>query len=152
MNGIGFYRRKKRLALYELSEMSHVYKGTIHRLEEELNPKTTLSIYLRLADALGVTLDELLKDYDPSLLRAGDRHAYAGGPKPPHNPIAVYRSDENLSLQQLAWRLGVTSREWARRVCNEDTVSPLHLGRLAAYEGISEAEFRQRYAVTDICA
>lgn len=152
MNGIGFYRRKKRLALYELSEMSHVYKGTIHRLEEELNPKTALSIYLRLAEALGVTLDELLKEYDPSLLQAGDRHAYAGGPRTLRNPIAVYRSVENLSLQQLARRLGVTSREWARQVCNEDSVSPLHLGRLAAFEGISEAEFRVRYAVKDRCA
>lgn len=152
MNGIRFYRKKNKLAVYELSEMSHVDKVTVHRLEVKINPTTSLSIYLRLADALGVTLDELLEDHDPVLLRDGDRHAYAGGPKILRNPIAVYRHDENLSLQQLAGRMGVTSREWARRVCAEETASPKLLRRLAAFESISEAEFLRRYAVEEACA
>ena len=59
---------------------------------------------------------------------------------------------ENLSLQQLAGRMGVTSREWARRVCAEETASPKLLRRLAAFESISEAEFLRRYAVEEACA
>ena len=152
MNGIRFYRKKNKLAIYELSELSHVCKPTIHSLEEAINPTTALTIYLRLADALGVTLDELLDDYDPALLKDGDRHAYCGSAKHPRNPIAVYRREENLSFQQLATRMGVTSREWARRVCEEDTASPKLLRRLAAFENLTEAEFLRRYAVEGVCA
>lgn len=125
--------------------------GTIRALEEELNPRTSLSIYMRLAEALTVTVDELIDDYDPSLLQDGDRHAYAAKQKSIRNPIAVYRHEENLSLQQLAGRMGVTSREWARRICNEETASPKLLRRLAEFENISEEEFAGRYAV-EACA
>ena len=147
MNGIRFFRKKNKLAIYELSELSGVSGATIHTLEEELNPRTSLSIYMRLAEALNVTIDEMLEDYDPALLKDGDRHSYAGKAKVPRNPIAVYRHEENLSLQQLAGRMGVTSREWARRICAEEIASPKLLRRLAAFENITEAEFSRRYAV-----
>lgn len=152
MTGIRYYRKKNKLAVYELSELSHVSKATIHSLEETINPATSLSIYLRLSGALNVTLDELLDDYDPAQLGDGDRHAYGGRQKPARNPIAVYRQDENLSLQQLAGRMGVGSREWARRVCDEKIASSKLLRRLAEYEGVSEDEFLRRYPVEEVCA
>ena len=152
MNGIRFLRKKNKLAVYELSERSQVSAPTIHSLEQAIQPTTALSIYLRLAEALGVTLDELLDDYDPALLKDGDRHAYNGRQKPARNPIAVYRMVENLSLQQLAKRMGVTSREWARRICDEDRASTKLLRRLAAFENLTEAEFLRRYAVEEVCA
>ena len=152
MNGIRYFRKKNKLAIYELSELSHVCKPTIHSLEKAIQPTTTLSTYLRLADALGVTLDELLDDYDPALLKDGDRHAYIGRQKPPRNPIAVYRREENLSLQQMADRMGVGSREWARRICDKTIASPKLLRRLAAYENVTEAEFLRRYTVEEVCA
>lgn len=153
MNGIGFYRRKNKLAVYELQNLSHVSAATIHTLETKINPQSPLSIYFRLAEALNVTLDELLDDYDPALLKDGDRHAYGRKPKPAGNVIAVYRWEENLSLQQLADRMGVTSREWARRICGRSDASPKMLKRLIGFEGISEEEFMRRYAVDeDMCA
>lgn len=152
MNAIRFLRKKNKLAVYELSERSQVSAPTIHSLEQAIQPTTALSIYLRLADALGVTLDELLADYDPALLKDGDRHAYIGRQKPPRNPIAVYRREENLSLQQLADHMGVGSREWARRICDKTIASPKLLRRLAAYENVTEAEFLRRYTVEEVCA
>ncbi len=150
MNGIRFYRQKNRLAICELSQLAQVSAPVIRSLEKKIQPNTALSIYLRLTDALGITLDELLDDYDPALLKDGDRHAHARTKsKPARNPIAVYRRDENLSLQQLADRLGVTSREWARRVCDSKSVRPQHLQLLAAYEGVTEDEFLLRYAVSE---
>ena len=98
-------------------------------------------------------MDELLDDYDPALLKDGDRHAYGRKPKPANNVIAVYRWEENLSLQQLADRMGVTSREWARRICDRSDASPKLLKRLIRFEDISEEEFMRRYAVEeDVCA
>lgn len=152
MNGIRYFRKKNKLAVYELSELSHVSAPTIHSLESTIQPTTALSIYLRLADTLGVTLDELLDDYDPTLLKDGDRHTYCGNTKPPRNPIAVYRMAENLTLQQLADRMGVTSREWARRICDGDCVSGKLLRRLAAYENMTETEFLHCYAVEEVSA
>lgn len=152
MNGIRFLRKKNKLAVYELSERSQVSVATIHSLERGIQPTTALTIYLRLADALGVTLDELLDDYDPALLKDSDRHAYNGRPKPLRNPIAVYRRDENLSLQQLAKRMGVGTREWARRICGSTEAPPKLLGRLAAFENVTEEEFLHRYAVEEVCA
>ena len=152
MNGIRYFRKKNKLAVFELSELSHVSKPTIHNLEESINPATTLSIYLRLAEALGVTLDELLDDYDPALLKDGDRYPYPAKQKPARNSIAVYRRTENLSLQQLADRMGVSSREWARRVCDEEIASSKLLRRLAAFEGVTEDEFVRIYAVEEVCA
>lgn len=148
MNGIRFYRQKNRLAICELSQLAQVSAPVIRALEKKIQPNTALSIYLRLSDALGVTIDELLDDCDPALLKDGDRHAYATSKaKPACNAIAVYRRDENLSLQQLADRLGVTSREWARRVCDSKSIRPQHLQLLAKYEGVTEDEFLLRYAV-----
>ena len=152
MNGIRYFRKKNKLAIYELSELSHVCKPTIHSLEKAIQPTTTLSTYLRLADALGVTLDELLDDYDPALLKDGDRHTDRRSTRSPRNPIAVYRMTENLTLQQLAKRMGVTSREWARRICDGELASPKLLRRLAAYENVTETEFLRRYAVEEVCA
>ena len=148
MNGIRFFRQKNKLAIYELSQLAQVSAPTIRALEKKIQPNTSLTVYLRLSDALAITIDELLDDYDPSLLKAGDRHAYAPAKaKPARNPIAVYRRDENLSLQQLADRLGVTSREWARRVCDNKIARPQHLHLLADFEGVTEDEFLRRYAV-----
>lgn len=151
MNGIRYFRKKNKLAIYELSKLSHVCKPTIHSLEEAIQPTTALNIYLRLADALGVTLDELLDDYEPSLLKDGDRHTDRRNSKLPRNPIASYRMAENLTLQQLANRMGVTSREWARRICDEDFASRKLLSRLASFENMTESEFLRRYAVEEVC-
>ena len=151
MNGIKYYRKKNKLAIYELSQKSNITAPTIRCLEKTIRPNTSLRTYLRLADSLGVTIDELVDDYNPSLLADGDRHAYPAKNKPVHNHIDVYRREENLSLQQLATRMGVTSREWARRVCNNKVDSPKMLSRLAAYEQISVEEFVRRYAV-EVCA
>ena len=72
---------------------------------------------------------------------------------PAENVITVLRMRNGMTQQQLADRMGVTSREWARRICDRSDASPKMLKRLIGFEGISEEEFMRRYAVEeDMCA
>ena len=147
MNGIEFHRRKRKLAQYELAKMSKVTAVTIHHLEKGIDLGTSMVIYIRLAEVLGCTVDDLLADYDPSLLSDGDRHTYNGMHSPAKNIVDMYRITKNLTFELLAVRLGIGSREGARKACNRQNPSQRHLQVLADYEGISRSDFEQIYAL-----
>ena len=57
-------RGQKGLSLRQLSELSGVERGLISKLERGLRPQVSLLVAMRLARALGVTLDYLAGMYE----------------------------------------------------------------------------------------
>lgn len=147
MNGIYYWRKKCGLTVKELAELSGLSIVSIQKLEKQVCKTTTLSAYMKIADALGRTVDQLLDSYDPHTLNAGESRRKSSRKALEGNIIALYCRHEDLSYQQLANRLGVTSRERARQLCRTQDAPEKHVSRLAAYEAIPVEEFIKRYAV-----
>ena len=154
MNGIKYWRLKNRMTLAELSDCADITITTVRYLEKKVRDTTTVDIYVRISDALGVTVDDLLIEYSDDALQDGDRPVSKHGGTKLINCIAMYRKTENLTLQQLAARMGVSSRERARQICNTPMPSRKNLLKLAEYENLSLQEFEVRYAVEEkeVCA
>ena len=149
MNGIKYFRCKNRMRVYDLACASDVSVRTITKLEKKLEPTTSLDIYVRIASALSVTLDDLLIDYDDETLQDCDHPTVKRKSSKISNCIEVYRQEENLTFQQLAARMGGFSRQWAKEVCTAEKPSRKTIVLLAAQEGISLEEFERRYAVAE---
>ncbi|MCR5137171.1 MAG: helix-turn-helix domain-containing protein [Oscillospiraceae bacterium] len=146
INGIKFFRQKNRINNAQLAERAGVSVATIIKLEKKIDKKTKLSTCKAIADALGVSIEMLLDNYDESDLLDGDNRRTSKRKEFGSSEIAVYCSKHNLTFQQLADRLGMKSRERARQLCQENEAKIKHIKRLAAYEGLSIEEFCELYA------
>ena len=148
MTGVAFWRRKRRLGYYRLQEKCGISVQTLKLLEEDRSETRSMEVYLRLATALEVSVDELLREYDESQLSMGDqrtrKNATSAG-----NCIGVFRRCENLTLTQLASLLGVGSRECARRLCISAEPMERHIATLAAYLNMEPEAFRAKYALEE---
>ncbi len=149
MNGIKYFRCKNRMTLSDLDRASGVNISTISKLEKKIEPTTSLDIYVRIASALSVTLDDLLIDYDDETLQDCDHPTAKRKSKNINNCLEAYRRYENLTFQQLGVRMGGLSRQRAQMICAADLPNRKALELLAQYEGISLEEFEQRYAVLE---
>ena len=146
ITGVEFWRMKCHLSVDALSKASAVATTTINNMERAYSPTALAGPYLRLSTVLGVSVDELVRDYNESLLEEGDRVTYRWKDKPVvlANCIACYRNEKNISLETLGGQLGVT-RERARVLCKAETPNEKHVARLARREGVTKAVFHQRY-------
>lgn len=153
MTGVEYWRMKKHISAADLAAKADVGVTTVFKMERAFNPTALSGPFIRLADAMDVPVDYLLKEYDPSTLKASDRVTYRWKNKPLDiaNCIACYRHEENYSLQQLGDILGVT-RERARVICNEKEAPRKHVAALAKKEGISVEEFHLRYDPEEVAA
>ena len=149
MTGVGYWRCKRRLSRIALAERSGVSTNTLRLMEDGVCPTTKLSIYMDVARALDVPIDELARIYAEEDLEIGDRPVSWQKTQRDVNCIAVYRRVRNLTHQQLAERLGAHSREWSRQVCSKPRPNQKSLLILAKYEGITVEEFERRYAVAE---
>lgn len=146
MNGVKFFRLKHKLSRPELFERSGVQVQRILHYENDLPiDKMDVATLCKLASALDTTLSSLIQEYDDALLSPGDRYQRPSKSLNGQNTIARYRRMENLSLEQLAERMGVQSREHARQLCNAETVREQYVAALCAFEGISLPAFLTRY-------
>lgn len=147
ISGTEFYRSKARMSIRELSERSGVCAAVLVKLcggEPPMN--TPLSVYMRAAEALDVSLADLLKMHDERELDIGDQAAYPSRTECMTNCVAVYRRTKGLTYEQLARRLGSPNRECGRQACAGERAGKKHVRVLAAYEGITPEQFRQQYA------
>lgn len=150
MTGVEYYRCKRRMTKKTLAELSGVNVTTIANYEGKGIPESAyVSALLPVADALGVKLDELLKDYDGRSLSTLDRAARASCIRSPRNAVDNYRVRNNLRFQELADRLGLADRESARTACKRETARGVHIVRLANYEQITTETFLRRYLPKD---
>lgn len=150
MTGVEYYRRKRQLTRPALSARSGLSKQTLANYEQKGIPdRTSVPPLLNLADALGVTLDELLTDYDGSELTTADRIRRGSKIDSPRNAVSNYRIAHNLRYQELADRLGVSGRETARVICKRETARRKHILALCEYENLSPEEFLECYLPSD---
>lgn len=146
INGISFWRKKRRLTVSELSDLAGVSRSTILSLEHGIKASTALTVYKGISEALGVTIAMLLDSYDECELTEGENRRKRTRREFGSSEIAVYCTKHNLTYRQLANRLGLTSSERARQLCMADTVPAKHIKKLAEYENLTIEEFCELYA------
>ena len=145
MTGLYYHRRKARLTVEELSERAGLCTATIRTLENVLTPGTPSSTVARLASALGVSMEELLRVYPDDALQDGDHPRFRPRGTPRYNLLEVYRREHNLTYQELATLLGQRTRQAAQRACVVSDPWPRHVALLAQREGLTVQEFEKRY-------
>ena len=146
MTGVAYYRRKRGLTRLELAARSGATVQTIMNYEQKGVPsRAYVSVLLNLADALGVTLDELLAEHDERELTTLDRSKRESRIRSPRNAVSNYRIARNLRYQELADLLGLRDRESARVVCRRETAREKHILALSRHEGISAEKFLEQY-------
>ena len=150
ITGIDFWRRQRRLSIQALAQMTGIGIAKLRDLAKGTNKRNTpTSVYMDLSKALAADVDDLLKIYPESELEGlGNYCSYASKTDSPRNCIAVYRRQKGLTYEQLAALWGSPCRESGREACARAEPRPKHIKALAAYEGISEEEFRRKYSGT----
>ena len=145
MNGIAYFRRKRRMTMEELAKRSGVNKMTICNYEKKktLIQSSTMKL-LALADALDVTLDALVEPYDPASLDVGDHYTKPSASLLADTPLARYRKQKNLTMQQLADLLGVR-KQYVSNILMEPEIPEKTLAKLCALEGLTPVEFLCKY-------
>ena len=145
MNGIEFYLRKRRMTARELSERSGVHKMTISTYVKKTDESDMqVSILLKISNVLDVPIDDLAKEYDESDLKPGEhytRQTFIVG----DTIMNRFRKAHNLTYEELGAMLSNTTRQNAFNLCKRNGISDTMLQRLCEIEGISEAEFLDRY-------
>lgn len=146
MNGLKYHRLNQHLSRLQLADKAGFMYHTIYHLEKEIRPTSTARTLSRLANALGVTIEELEKEYPDDALEPGAHRVYQRHKESVnHNCIEEYRKERNLDYRELGEMLGV-SREWAHQQCRKrPSPTRKQLRKLAELEGMSEAEFCQRW-------
>jgi|BioPla2DNA2_1021312.scaffolds.fasta_scaffold12938_6 transcriptional regulator with XRE-family HTH domain len=148
MNGVKYYRLKRGIKSITLAQKTGISIGTIKNMERATKPgKISAVNYCKVADVLQVSIDDLLKNnYPDPGVEVPYRAPYPSRTANVKNLIYIYRRTYNITCQQLAHILGLKSRERARQLCSTKTPSEKHIKTLAAHEGISIDEFKNKYS------
>ena len=145
MNGIQYCRKKNRMSIKELAGKAEVCPMTISKLEKADQIRVSCLTLHRIACALGVTMDDLLKNYPDELITPSDRTPFPQRTGCPTNCVSNYRLAHNLSHEELGRRLGNRTRSLSQIACKLETPKDKHVKALAAWEGISDKAFREKY-------
>lgn len=147
ITGVEYYRRKRRMKQKELSQITGVSVCAIDAWGKDAAALESayVSRLLKLADALGVTMDQLCAAYPTCRLKAGDKPVRGSAQECPTNCITVYRRCKNLTFDALAQRMGLTTREAARINCIRREPREEYIRALAEYEQIPVVEFLELY-------
>jgi hypothetical protein len=146
MSGIKYHRLVSGLSIEQLAKQCNISKPTLRTMEGQEEPYgISGAYYIRVAEALKVTPDELIKsDFPDDSVPIRAPYPTRTGNK--HNPIFVYRMGKKMSCQQLAYLLGFKSRERARQLCSAKTPMEKHVKALAKLENLSCEKFKQKYS------
>ena len=144
ITGLEYYRRENRLRQKDIASITGVNISVIRRMLSGENMENMyLGKIVKLSDALSISVDDLLAFRDDSTL---DGSTFIPAKEdPPMNCIEVYRRTKSLTLKVLAERLGL-SKQAVSMLCKMRIPTEKHIKSLAAYEGISTAEFIWRYS------
>lgn len=156
MIGIEYYRRIRQLRMTDLAQRSGVTVETIRSYVRKGVPDgASVAMLVALADALDISIDALVADYDECRLTPRDRYSRSSCINSPNNVVSNYRIWHHLRYDELAALLNLKARESARTVCKRETAKEKYIRMLASYEGISLEAFTNRYATVDppdLCA
>ena len=112
MNGIAYFIRKRRRRVADVAELLGISEISC-RFYLYYSPERVLTIQVRriqkIAKILDVSIDDLLKSYDPAKLEAGDRAPVRSRTKrPEQNCVDRYRREKNITLEMLGKMMGVS--------------------------------------------
>jgi transcriptional regulator with XRE-family HTH domain len=149
MNGVKYHRLMERLSRAKLAEIAHISIPTLIKMERVSHPGNIYAEnYRKVSDALQVTPDDLIRNDYPDEDKGTPRRAdYASRTANPSNYISIYRREHYLTFDNLALRLGLTTRERARQICSAESPSEKHVRTLAHYEMISVDQFKEKYSL-----
>ena len=146
VSGLAYHRKKRRMSQRALAQRAGIPVPTVGQLERRgCSAETHTRILLALAEALGVTMDELIRQHEASEMEEGDRYPTRMAALNANNPIDRYRMEKNLSTRKLAGRIGLRSGQGAWNACARPVALKKHIQYLSEYEGISTTEFMIRY-------
>lgn len=150
ISGTEYHRSKARMSIRRLAERAGVSVAVLQKLCGGKPPMSTpLEKYMRVAEALGVSIAEFLQMHDGRELDVGDQTAYPSRTERMTNCVAVYRRVKGLTYEMLAERLGSPNRGCGHRAYMTAQAGKKHMRVLAAYEGITPEQFRKMYAPHD---
>ena len=149
MYGIEYHRMKQRLTKKEFAERAGCSLQTLARLEQEMPPSASCRIIDNCAKALGVSMEEIVREYPDDILAAGDHPSTESKTENPNNCLSQYRRAKNLTFEELAMRLGNSTREAGRIACARSVPLDKDMQKLASFEGMSMEAFQELYGLKE---
>ena len=150
ITGLEFYRCKRRMQKVDLHKAAGVSLSSITVLEAlPTLDKCRMELILRLADALEVTVDQILEIHDRKELTPLDRSFQVSTDYCARNPVAIYRQAKNLTLRELGKLLGGLTKWGTSKVCRTAKPPCWHIRTLASLEGMTEEEFLETFRYDD---
>lgn len=148
INAFEYHRRKQHISIAELSKRTGLCWSTVSKKSLEAIENMNLYDLIRVASALGITLEDAIRPYDRRDLTPSDRPKRVCVSVNLQNPIYIYKEKNNLTYQSLAHLLGMTTREGARQACARKKAADHLVLRLAAHEHIKLEDFFEKYSIT----
>ena len=153
ITGVEFYRRKRKMKQRELAEKSGVSVAAIEAWGDPEKLEGCVSVrkgLLPIANALAISLEQLLEVHDCNELEDGDRVHCPCSLKSSGNCVSNYRLTKNVTYRTLGSYLAI-SREMARKICNADRERLVnhygdYVAMLADRESISSVDFYRIYS------
>lgn len=145
ITGLEYYRRKHRWSRFELWRRSGVRRESIEDYEAGASlERCRMHTALRLADALGITVDQLLEIHTQDELEVCDKNYRPSEMHDPDNVLTVYRKVHNYTIREFGKILGITG--WgASKLCRTPVAKEIYVRKLADLEGMSLEEFYETY-------
>ena len=138
MNGFEFYRLKQNLSQKQVAEKAGCKIETVRRLESARMFGTDVRLGVRVADALGVSLNEATRDFSDGILYI--KRVFVANECTNDNRLERYRIDNKITYSALGKILGIT-RQAAQHACKIATAPKKHIFILAKHEGMTIDEF-----------
>ena len=146
ISGTEYYLRLRRMTQEQLASQAGISKGFLAKILQCTDySNIRISGLVRISDALGVPVDDLLEMKDEGELDGG-HYLPPSRSDNPHNSVAVYRLAKGITYETLGVRLGGLTRQGAQKICKYDHPSAKHISRLASYEHMSPEAFRSLYS------
>ena len=145
ITGLEFYRRRQHWSKFELGRQSGIHRDSIAFFEaRESLERCRMDKILALADALGVTVDQILEIHTREELGPKDKNFRPSEKHHPENILAIYRKANNYTLSEFGEVLGIT--QWgASKLCRPPVAKEKYVRKLADMEGMTLEEFYDNY-------
>lgn len=145
MSGIRYWRLKRRMTYTDLGREAGCSGSTIRSLENDLD-HASYALLIRIADALGVTVDQLAEEYPEDAVGPGDHPTAKYTTDPVRlNSVGRFCRERNISMPEYAAMAGAHSRQAVRRIWTKKKLKPGEILPLARLAGLSQEEFLARY-------
>lgn len=145
MSGVRYWRLKRRMTYTALGKEAGCSGSTVRRLEDDLD-HASYALLIRIADALGVTVDQLAEEYPEDAVGPGDHPAQTYTVDDSRlNQVGRFCRASNISLPEYASMAAINSRQAALRVWTKQKLKPGEILPLARLAGLSQEEFLIQY-------